>query len=73
MRKWFRQTAFSSLLSALSIGFCQLSSAQEQSGVTLFENVRIFDGKSAGLIAELAGNFKIIMKYGNIYKNTLAH
>ena len=51
MSKKFLRAAFSSLLSALSTCFCQPSGAQEQSGVTLFENVRIFDGKNTALSA----------------------
>jgi imidazolonepropionase-like amidohydrolase len=51
MSKKFLRAAFSSLLSALSTCSCQPSGAQEQSGVTLFENVRIFDGKNTALSA----------------------
>ncbi len=51
MSNRLRRTLASSLLSALSIAFCHPIGAQERSNVTLFENVRIFDGKSAVLSA----------------------
>jgi imidazolonepropionase-like amidohydrolase len=51
MNKRFRKAIFSTLISALSVAFSQSSGAQERSDVTLFENVRIFDGTSAALSA----------------------
>ena len=51
MNKRFRKAIFSTLISALSVAFPQSSGAQERSDVTLFENVRIFDGTSAALSA----------------------
>jgi hypothetical protein len=57
-----------------SIGFSLSTSpaAQVQQGqgsATLFENVRIFDGKSDALSGPK--NFVVIMKDGKIYKNLL--
>jgi len=57
-----------------SIGFSPSTSpaAQAQQGqgsATLFENVRIFDGKSDALSGPK--NFVVIMKYGKIHKNPL--
>ena len=46
-----RQASFASVLCMLATGFCLPAAAQERSAVTLFENVRVFDGKSTSLSA----------------------
>ena len=62
IRKLKRGLHRSLVLAALLVGFCQAGQAQEAPGgapsttftggaVTLFQNVRIFDGKSAALSA----------------------
>jgi imidazolonepropionase-like amidohydrolase len=51
MKNKLRQTFLASVFCMFAIGFCHPADAQEGSAVTLFENVRIFDGKSASLSA----------------------
>ena len=51
MKNRLRQTFFAPMLCIFAVGFCYPTDAQERSAVTLFENVRIFDGKSASLSA----------------------
>ena len=51
MKNRFRQTFFASMLWMFAVGVCYPTDAQERSTVTLFENVRIFDGKSTSLSA----------------------
>jgi imidazolonepropionase-like amidohydrolase len=51
MKNRLRQTFLASMFCVLAIGLCHPAAAQEGSAVTLFENVRIFDGKSASLSA----------------------
>jgi imidazolonepropionase-like amidohydrolase len=49
MKNRHRQTFLASVFCVFAIGLCHPADAQEGSAVTLFENVRIFDGKSASL------------------------
>jgi imidazolonepropionase-like amidohydrolase len=51
MKNKLRQTFLASVFCMFAVGFCHPADAQEGSAVTLFENVRIFDGKSATLSA----------------------
>jgi imidazolonepropionase-like amidohydrolase len=51
MKNRLRQIVFASMLCMFAVGFCHPADAQERSAVTLFENVRIFDGKSTSLSA----------------------
>jgi imidazolonepropionase-like amidohydrolase len=51
MKNKLRQTFLASVFCMFAAGFCHPADAQDGSAVTLFENVRIFDGKSATLSA----------------------
>lgn len=51
MRRQFGRISFAFAISAVFAGFSHSALAQERTAVTLFENVRIFDGKSATLSA----------------------
>ena len=51
MKKKLRQTFLAPVFCLFAAGFCHPADAQDGSAVTLFENVRIFDGKSASLSA----------------------
>ena len=61
MKNMLRQTLLASVFCMFAVGFCRPADAQEGSAVTLFENVRIFDGKGASLSA--ASN---VLVQGNI-------
>jgi hypothetical protein len=60
------------LLASIGFSLPMSPAAQARQGqgtATLFENVRIFDGKSDALSGPK--NFLVIMKDGKIYKNLL--